>query len=39
MRKKTKDEILKEMHNHGSKTGFINGYIEPKPTKKTNNKK
>lgn len=39
MRKKTRDEILKEMYKHGLKTGLIDGYVEPKPKKKTNNKK
>lgn len=39
MRKKTRDEILKEMYKHGLKTGFIDGYVEPKPKKKTNIKK
>lgn len=40
MTKKTKDEIVEEMYEHGVQMGFINGWKEPKPVKKKpNNKK
>lgn len=40
MKTKTKDQIIKEIYEHGKKMGFIDGYREPKPKrKKPNNKK
>lgn len=40
MKNKSKDQIIKEIHEHGVKMGFINGYRETEPKrKKPNNKK
>ena len=39
MKKKTKEQIIKEIYEHGKEVGFIDGWREPRPKQKTNNKR